>query len=112
EANPDSLILGVRDASAADYPARSRLGRRAANLLIYMESGLRVSDSQCGLRVYPLSMPEIFLCKAGRYSYETELLARIGWAGGTVVESPVTCTYFSGDRRVSHFRPWIDSFRA
>ena len=111
-ANPESLVLGVRDASAADYPWRSRLGRRTANLLIYMESGLRVADSQCGLRVYPLAMPELLKCHAGRYGFETEIIVRAGWAGRSIAEMPALCTYFAGERRVSHFRPWVDSIRA
>ncbi|QOV91469.1 DUF2062 domain-containing protein [Humisphaera borealis] len=111
-ANPESLVLGVRDASAADYPWRSRLGRRSANLLIYMESGLRVADSQCGLRVYPLAMPELLKCRAGRYGFETEIIVRAGWAGRSIAEMPALCTYFAGERRVSHFRPWVDSMRA
>jgi len=111
-ANPEALVLGVRDASAGDYPARSRLGRRSANLLIFMECGLRVADSQCGLRVYPLAMPELHQCRAGRYGFETEIIVRAGWAGRSIAEMPVRCTYFSGERRVSHFRPWVDSLRA
>jgi glycosyltransferase involved in cell wall biosynthesis len=110
--NPASLVLGVRDASAADYPWRSRLGRRAANLLIFMESGLRVADSQCGLRVYPLAMAELVECRAGRYGFETEVIVRAGWGGRSVAEMPARCTYFAGERRVSHFRPWVDSLRA
>lgn len=111
-ANPEAMVLGVRDDTAADYPARSRLGRRSANLLIFMECGLRVADSQCGLRVYPLAMEELFRCRAGRYGFETEIIAMAGWAGRAIVESPARCTYFSGTQRVSHFRPWRDSVRA
>ena len=110
--NPEALVLGVRDASAADYPARSRLGRRSANLLIFMESGLRVADSQCGLRVYPLAAEPLFRAKARRYGFETEVVVRAGWAGVPIAEMPVRCTYFAGEQRVSHFRPWRDSARA
>lgn len=110
--NPAALVLGVRDASAADYPARSRLGRRSANLLVCMESGLRVSDSQCGLRVYPLAAADLFRARARRYGFETEVIVRAGRAGVPIAEMPVRCTYFAGERRVSHFRPWRDTTRA
>lgn len=112
EQNPDAIILGTRDETAPDYPTKSRVGRRVANLLVWMESGLRISDSQCGLRVYPLVMEDLFRCRARRYGFETEVLVRAGWAGWPVVETPVRCVYFSGDERVSHFRPWRDSIRA
>ena len=52
---PNALVLGVRDAHKRDYPARSRLGRWFSNAMVHLECGLSVSDSQCGLRVYPLS---------------------------------------------------------
>lgn len=111
-ASPDALVLGTRDASAPDYPAKSKLGRRVANLLIWMESGVRVTDSQCGLRVYPLAMAELARCRARRYGFETEVIVRAGWAGRPIVETPARCTYFAGAERVTHFQPWRDTFRA
>jgi uncharacterized protein (DUF2062 family) len=111
-AEPDALVLGTRDASAPDYPGKSKLGRRVANLLVWMECGRRVSDSQCGLRVYPLAMAELLACRSGRYGFETEVIVRAGWAGWPVVEVPARCTYFAGPDRVTHFQPWRDSLRA
>ena len=111
-ANPAALVLGTRDASTPDYPGKSKLGRRVANLLVWMECGRRVSDSQCGLRVYPLAMAELLACRSGRYGFETEVIVRAGWGGWPVVELPATCTYFAGADRVTHFQPWRDSLRA
>src|SRR5690349_6960683 len=108
----DAFIIGTRDATAADYPQRSRVGRWASNLLVRWESGLRVSDSQCGFRVYPLKMMRDVRCRASRYGFETEILTRAAWAGYEVREVPVTCSYLPHGQRVSHFRPWRDSFRA
>jgi uncharacterized protein (DUF2062 family) len=107
-----ALVLGVRDETAADYPSRSRTGRRVSNLFVRLESGLRVSDSQCGFRVYPLDFVRHARGSAGRYAFETEVLTRAGWAGCEAVEVPVTCRYLPEGERVSHFRPWLDSFRA
>ena len=109
---PDAFVIGTRDVTAADYPSRSRLGRRVSNLLVRLESGLRISDSQCGFRVYPLPMMRDVTCRAARYGFETEVLTRAAWAGYEVRETPVTCSYLPHGQRVSHFRPWIDSFRA
>ncbi|MEO6434491.1 MAG: DUF2062 domain-containing protein [Tepidisphaeraceae bacterium] len=111
-AKPDALVVGVRDDSAADYPTRSRLGRRASNLLIRLESGIRLQDSQCGYRVYPLDLPALAQCSAGHYGFETEIVTRAGWAGCEVIGVPVSCRYLPTDQRISHFRPWVDSFRA
>src|SRR4051794_12803398 len=92
---PRDLIIGTRDDDAPDYPSRSRLGRRASNLFVWMESGLRVNDSQCGFRVYPLELLRLVNCRAGRYGFETEIITRAGWAGAGVREVPVSCTYQS-----------------
>lgn len=112
EANGQTLVLGYRDDTAADYPARSRIGRRVSNMLVFMESGLRVRDSQCGLRVYPLGLVNTIECRAGRFGFETEIITRAGWAGCEIEESPVRCRYFPPGQRVSHFRPWMDSIRS
>lgn len=106
-----ALIVGCRDVKASGYPVRSRAGRYAANLLVRMESGVRVEDSQCGFRVYPLGLIRAVPCSAGRYAFETEIITRAGWAGCEVVQAPVTCRYLPEGTRVSHFRPWVDTFR-
>jgi uncharacterized protein (DUF2062 family) len=111
-ANPRALVIGRRDEDLKGCPARSRLGRRLSNLFVWMESGVRVSDSQCGLRVYPLDFVLTAPYGSGRYGFETEIITRAGWAGRPVVETPVRCRYFPRDTAVSHFRPWVDSLRA
>jgi glycosyltransferase involved in cell wall biosynthesis len=106
---PDALVLGVRDVSRSDYPIKSRLGRLLSNYLIWLECGKFITDSQCGLRVYPLAMVSRLKCRARRYSYETEIITRAVWAGWNIREVPVNCRYFRHSERVSHFNPWLDS---
>ena len=109
---PTALILGNRSDNAQDYPARSRLGRRLSNHLLRIESGCRVSDSQCGMRVYPLQLVSTVKCRAQRFGYETEIIARAGWAGCPIRQAPVACRYLPVGQRVSHFKPIYDSVRA
>lgn len=108
-AHPAALVLGVRDASRPDYPARSRWGRAASNWLIRIESGCVVGDSQCGLRVYPLALVGDLPCRAGGFGFETEVITRAAWAGCGIREVNVGCRYFPAVDRVSHFRPWRDT---
>lgn len=110
--HPEALILGVRDDRKQDYPSGSRTGRRVSNLLVWIESGLKISDSQCGFRVYPLDFITAVKCPASRFGFETEILTRAGWSGCKSIEIPVSCTYSPAGGRISHFRPWVDSFRA
>lgn len=109
--SPTALVIGNRDDLAADYPTRSRVGRRVSNLLIRLESGVPVEDSQCGFRVYPLGLIDAVNVRTGRYGFEAEIITRAGWAGCPVVHIPVRCRYLGPADRVSHFRPWLDSFR-
>jgi glycosyltransferase involved in cell wall biosynthesis len=106
---PTALVVGCRDAEAVDCPAASRWGRRASNLLIGLESGARISDSQCGFRVYPLRLIKLLKCSAGRYGFESEILTRAAWAGVPIEQLNVNCIYDVPGGRVSHFRMWRDS---
>lgn len=110
--HPQSLVLGCRDESKPDYPSKSRVGRRVSNLLVKWESGARVGDSQCGFRVYPLREIRQLPLRFGRYALETEVLARCAWAGLDLRQLSVNCAYEFPEGRVSHFRPWRDSFAA
>jgi uncharacterized protein (DUF2062 family) len=104
--DPGALILGVRDALQHDGP-----GRRLSNFGVRLACGARLEDSQCGLRVYPLSLVEALGCRGERYAWETEILVRAAWAGAGLVEVPVHSRYFPPEKRVSSFRPISDSLR-
>jgi uncharacterized protein (DUF2062 family) len=110
-ANPSAYVLGFRDDTRPDYPAKSRIGRRISNFFIRIESGLRVRDSQCGMRVYPLRLVQIVRCRAGHFGYEAEIITRAGWSKCPVVEVPIVTRYLPAGERVSHFRPWLDTVR-
>jgi glycosyltransferase involved in cell wall biosynthesis/uncharacterized protein (DUF2062 family) len=110
-AHPRALVLGRRPDQMEGCPARCVVGRRNASLAALAQTGLRLSDTQCGLRVYPLELLGTVRCSAGRYAFEAEIVTRAAWAGFDVLEAPVRCRYFSADKRVSHWRPWRDSLR-
>lgn len=109
-ANPASLILGERRYDLAAYPSKNKLGRFLSNLAVQLECGLRLSDSQCGFRVYPLGLLGHLRCDAGRYAFEAEVLTRSAWAGAGAVSCQASCRYEIPEaRRVTHFRPWLDT---
>lgn len=108
EANPASIILGERDISHPDYPARSRFGRRLSDLATRLETGTQIEDTQCGFRVYPLRIFEAISCCMGRYAFEAEILTRAAWGGVGIRNIPVTCIYQPAEERVSHLHPVYD----
>lgn len=112
ERHPTALVLGVRERQIKNYPIGGRIGRKLTNLLIRLECGVRVQDSQCGMRVYPLAMIAALPVWSGRYDFETEIITRAGWARTPIVEVPISCSYPHPSERISHYRPWIDTARA
>ncbi len=111
-AQPTAIVVGCRNAADPDYPAANRVGRTFSNLCIFIASGRRIEDSQSGYRVYPLGLVEAVPCRAGRYGYEAEILTRSGWAGCPLVEVPIRVIYPPAAEHISHFRPWLDSWRS
>lgn len=108
---PEALILGRRPDTIPNRPARCSVGRRAASLALLAQTGTRLSDTQCGLRIYPIGVLLNIRCHASRYAYEAEIIARAIWAGVMAIEVPVGCRYFEESQRISHWKPWQDSIR-
>jgi uncharacterized protein (DUF2062 family) len=84
---PFALVVGVRDFSG--HHGRRPLAQRLSNHLVRLASGVRISDTQCGRRVYPLGFVSSIKCRAQHRDYETEIIARAGWAGCPIIEVPV-----------------------
>jgi glycosyltransferase involved in cell wall biosynthesis len=110
--SPDSLILGRRARRMSGYPMLNRAGRWISNGLVWLECGLRLDDTQCGLRVYPLNLIAEAPSAASRYGFETEILTLAAWRGCPIIQIDVKCRYDVADGRISHFQPWRDSLRA
>ena len=109
---PESLIIGKRDMdgpAAGFVPGSSRFGRDFSDFWITVESGGRVSDSQSGLRCYPLAGLPDRECWSYRYDFEVEIITRWLWRGGNVASETVSVYY--PERRVTSFRPFIDNVR-
>jgi len=110
-AHPRALVLGVRPGRVSGCPRRCVVGRRVANLLVRAETLVRLEDTQCGLRVYPLGLVRTIGCRAERFGFETEIVVRAAWAGCEIVEARVSCVYEVPGGRVSHWRPVVDTVR-
>jgi hypothetical protein len=104
------IILGQRKAMET-APWTSRFGRKFSNFWVWVSSGVRLSDSQSGFRIYPL--PEVLDLdvRAGKYQFELEVLAKAAWQAMPIIEAPISVSYCPGGRRISHFHPWRDFVR-
>jgi glycosyltransferase involved in cell wall biosynthesis len=106
------LVIGKReDMGHKNVPWTSRWGRRFANFWVWTSCGRWLSDSQSGFRIYPLPETLHLKTKAKRFQFEVEVLVRAVWSGIPIIETPVHAIYGPPERRVSHFRPWLDFWR-
>ncbi|MAE68135.1 MAG: hypothetical protein CMJ18_28125 [Phycisphaeraceae bacterium] len=109
---PEALVIGARSDRVDGTPARCLVGRRLTNRMLRLECGVAVHDSQSGMRVYPLGLIGAVPCRAQRFAFETEIIARSAWAGFEIIETPITSRYLPPEQQVSHFRPWVDTLRS
>ena len=111
---PDTLWVGNRALSyekGDKPPARSNFGRRFGNFWYRFNTGIRLHDTQCGFRAYPLKEIMLLKCKGTRYEYEQEVLIKAAWNGVPVKELAVRLYYLPAEKEVSHFRPVRDFMR-
>ena len=106
--NRTRLAVGVRDFYAAGCPTHRRRSNAVSTFWFRAETGVRLGDTQCGFRGYPLALTQRLKTRAGRYAFELEFMVRAAWVGTPIVAVPVKCTYAPGKVGQSHFRPVRD----
>lgn len=107
----DAVVLGVRDLVRDGAPGPSRFSNRFSNLWVSLFSGQALSDTQCGLRRYPLPLTLRLGAGGSGYDFESEILVRAARAGVPIVEVPVQVIYPPRAERVSHFHVVRDPAR-
>lgn len=106
-----ALTIGVRTVGK-EMPLRSRLGNRITRADFALVSGVRVSDTQTGLRAFwPELIPRLLAVKGERYEYEMNVLMELARAGVPIVEVPIHTLYRDQENSSSHFRVFWNSLR-
>ncbi|MDR1792307.1 MAG: glycosyltransferase family 2 protein [Bacteroidales bacterium] len=109
--NADTLIIGVRDFSHPNMPKKNKFANRFSNFWVTVQTGIRLSDTQTGFRLYPLRKMGKMHLLSRRYEAEIELLVRCVWKGIPIKTVSIEVLYPPQNERVSHFRPSIDFLR-
>ena len=106
---PDNLVLGVRQFDKKEIPWKSWFGNTVTITVFSYVAGMRVSDTQSGLRGIPFKfMTELIDTKGERFEYEMEMLLEC--AGKyDLTEIPIATIYESKENHQTHFRPIKDS---
>lgn len=108
--NPKNLILGCRSFDKK-IPFRSKLGNEITKKIFHLLVGVKVSDTQTGLRGIPSKyIPECIKMDGEKYEYEINMLASGGKHGISIKEIPIETVYIDQNRS-SHFNPVLDSIR-
>ncbi len=109
--NPEKAILGCRDFEAPDVPRRSRMGNKITRTVFKTLCGIKVTDTQTGLRAFPFSMlPLLLSIKGDRFEYETNVLLKLNSCRIDFYEVLIETVYIE-ENSSSHFRPFVDSVR-
>ena len=106
----DALVLGSR-ALEEDVPARSRFGNSVTRHVYSAVTGVRIHDTQTGLRAFSRDLiPELLEIEGDRYEYEINMLLTLATEGYTIIEERIE-TVYEDNNSGSHFRTVRDSFR-
>lgn len=110
-AETNRIVLGCRDFSGKNVPARSKFGNNCTIALMRLFFGMKISDTQTGLRAFPKDViPELIHVDGDRYEYETHMLFYMNKHNLPFEEVKIETVYIE-ENSSSHFRPIRDSLR-
>ena len=106
----DALVLGSR-ALGEDIPVRSRFGNTVTRHVYSAATGVRIHNTQTGLRAFHRSLiPRLLKIEGDRYEYEINMLMQLAAEGVPIIEERIE-TVYEDNNSGSHFRTVRDSFR-
>lgn len=109
--NNQRVILGCRDFSEENVPFKSRYGNNITKFAFRVLCGIKISDTQTGLRAIPAQyLKAMTEYKGERFEYETNMLLEMKSQGIPFSEVKIETIYLD-DNASTHFHPWRDSFR-
>lgn len=109
--HPNSLVMGCRKFDTKAIPFRSRFGNNLTRRIFKMLCGVKVSDTQTGLRAMSVSLMRQFITvKGDRFEYEMNMLIETGEQQIPIIEVPIKTIYIE-ENKTSHFNPLLDSLR-
>lgn len=108
--HPSQLILGCRKFSKK-IPFRSLLGNMFTRKLFSFMHGIKISDTQTGLRGIPLNLAKACISiKSDGYEFELNMLLAAKKQKITIRETAIKTVYIENNQS-SHFKPLKDSLK-
>lgn len=107
---PGALVLGSREFDG-DVPFRSKFGNGMTRLVFSIATGVKVRDTQTGLRGFDREGMKAFLDVPGdRYEYEINVLLMAARVRIPIHEVTIKTIYIN-ENESSHFNPIKDSMK-
>ena len=107
--NPDSFVVGGRDFS--QMPPRSKFGNTVTRAVFRLATGVKISDTQSGLRGLPACLFDRMLAVDGdRYEYEMNVLLSLRAWHASYLEIPIETVYIDNNSS-SHFHAVRDGLK-
>lgn len=104
-------VLGARDFSGDDVPPRSRFGNNCTRFVFRALCGIKITDTQTGLRAIPVNYLAALTRLGGeRFEYETNMLLEMKRLALPFDEITIQ-TIYNDKNTGSHFRPFRDSIK-
>ena len=108
--HPDTLVLGSRKLKE-NVPLKSQIGNTVTRFVYWLSTGLKVHDTQTGLRAFcGQLLPELLLVSGERYEYEMNVLLEFARRHIPIQETEIDTVYIDNNS-ASHFRVLWDSCR-
>lgn len=100
--DPADIVTGSRMGEADRIPLHRYNSMQIARFFISLAANQFIEDTQCGYRLYPLSILETISLRKERYVTETEILVKAGDSGRRIRSLPIRAVYSPNQR--THFR--------
>ncbi len=99
---PEAVLTGSRMWDPGQIPRHRHNSMLVARFFVSLAANQFIEDTQCGFRLYPLSVIESVSLLKERYVTETEILIKTGDSGREVRVLPIRAHYPPG--QTTHFR--------
>lgn len=108
---PEAIITGSRGLVQDNMPGKNTFANKFSNFWFFVQTGMKLPDTQTGFRIYPLDNVSGINLMTNRYEAELLLLVFSAWACTPIVPVPVRVYYPPKHERVSYFHPAKDFAR-
>lgn len=104
-----SFVIGSRNFDS-NVPMRNKLGNKLSSFLFYAVSGIKLKDTQCGLRYIPRRFFKM-LVKLNLQNFDFEMYSLFKIIQIDKIIQEDIKTIYSKENYITNFRVFIDSFK-